>query len=266
VTPKGAVGGGTLGHGGASTEGQNYRQQLYDSYVSTHIGVMRDVSLQELTGVFPYFRNTVLPHLPTDRSAAIVDIGCGYGGLLAFLQAQGYRSVVGVDVSPQQVEAAGRLGFQVVEAEMMSYLRSRIETFEAIVAIDVLEHVPKDEMLDTLRSVYAALKPGGRLIVQTANADGPFGGRYRYGDFTHELAFTTDSISQVLRAVGFSQVAVHPIEPTVHGAKSVVRWALWRGIRFLLTSYLAIETGVTRGHILSQNLVAVARKSGASSI
>jgi hypothetical protein len=39
-----------------------------------------------------------------------------------------------------------------------------------------------------------------------------------------------------------------------------VRWALWRGIRALLVAYLAVETGVVRGHILSQNLIAVASK------
>ena len=35
-----------------------------------------------------------------------------------------------------------------------------------------------------------ALKPGGRWILHTANAESPFYGRVRYGDITHEQAFT----------------------------------------------------------------------------
>jgi hypothetical protein len=64
----------------------------------------------------------------------------------------------------------------------------------------------------------------------------------------------------VLRATGFTSVAVYPVEPTVHGAKSAVRWILWRVIRLLLTGYLMAESGVTRGHVLSQNLIAVAER------
>ena len=241
-------------------EKRDYRQRLYESYFSTHYGPNRNPTHENIARNFPHFRHHLLRHFPPDRNAAIVELGCGYGALLSFLSAQGYRNIAGVDLSPEQVEAAARLGNQVVESDMLSYLQPRAGQFDAIIAIDVLEHVRKEDMLDTLEAIARALKPTGRFIAQTVNADGPFSGRYRYGDFTHELAFTAQSISQVLRAAGFTRIAVYPIPPVVHGVKSALRWVVWQGIRLMLTAYLVAESGVTRGHILTQNLIVVASK------
>ena len=38
--------------------------------------------------------------LPSDRSAPILDAGCGEGNLLAFLRAKGYANLSGFDLSP----------------------------------------------------------------------------------------------------------------------------------------------------------------------
>jgi 2-polyprenyl-3-methyl-5-hydroxy-6-metoxy-1,4-benzoquinol methylase len=242
--------------------GTQYRQRLYDSYVSTHVGVAGVPTLESMDRNYAYFRKHLVPHLPADRSAALLDAGCGSGSVVRFLTRLGYRNVIGIDISQEQIELARTLGIRnVLCVDMTSYLRNHQAEFDAVFLLDVLEHLKKDEVIETLDSVAMGLKQGGRLIVQTANGDGPFTGRYRYGDFTHELAFTARSIGQVLRATGFSSVAVYPVEPAVHGAMSMIRWLLWRAIRALLTAYLMVESGVARGHILSQNLIAVAARS-----
>src|ERR1700731_308764 len=43
---------------------------------------------------------------------------------------------------------------------------------------------------------------------------------YRYGDLTHELAFTAGSISQALRSVGFGRIEVLPVERPIHGLRA----------------------------------------------
>jgi 2-polyprenyl-3-methyl-5-hydroxy-6-metoxy-1,4-benzoquinol methylase len=236
-----------------------YQRRLYDSYVSTHVGATRLPTEASMDRSSTYFRQNFARHLPKDRSASLLDAGCGYGSLVRFLNDEGYVNVIGVDVSREQTGLAYKLGTEnVVCADMTDYLNKHCAAFDGIFLVDVLEHLHKDQVLETLDAVAAALKPGGRLVIQTANGDGPFTGRYRYGDFTHELAFTARSIGQVLRATGFNAVAVYPVDPAVHGLKSAIRWLAWRAIRVLLTGYLMAESGVTRGHILSQNLIAVA--------
>jgi cyclopropane fatty-acyl-phospholipid synthase-like methyltransferase len=210
---------------------------------------------------FPHLRKHFLPHLPANRAAEILEIGCGYGLLVHYMQTVGYRNVRGIDVSAEQVALAASVGVNGVErAEMLDYLSKRTEALDVVIAVDVLEHIKKQDLLVLLDQVAKALRPNGRLIVQTLNGQSPFAGGYRYGDLTHELAFTSRSIGQALRLVGFSRVRVFPVEPAVHGLKSAIRLVLWRCIQLALVGYLAIEEGIGRGHIVSQNLIAVADK------
>ena len=47
----------------------------------------------------------------------------------------------------------------------------------------------------------------------------------------------------------------------MHGAKSALRWLLWKGFRGVLRLYIAAETGdASNARIFSQNLLAVAIK------
>src|SRR3954447_21636435 len=50
-------------------------------------------------------RALVRDHFPADRNAAILDLGCGYGGILHFAKLAGYHEAWGVDRAPVQVAA-----------------------------------------------------------------------------------------------------------------------------------------------------------------
>jgi len=119
----------------------------------------------------------------------------------------------------------------------------------------------KADVLPALDAILVGLRPGGRLVARVPNAEGPFGARTRYADFTHGTAFTQRSIRQVLAASGFDTISVHPTEPVAHGLLSLIRFGLWKVLALLGRLYLVVETGVTRGHVLTQNVVAVAHKA-----
>lgn len=232
-----------------------YRARLYEGYVTTNLGE------QDWSRAAPGLRRDVLRHLPTDRGDPILDLGAGHGDLVAVLREAGYRSVSGVDGSAEQVALARRMGRPEVEHDdVFEYLATRPGAFAAIVAVDVLEHFDKDEVLALLDAIWRSLRPGGRLVIRSCNGSGPFAGRIRYADFTHELAFTQASISQVLRATGFADIRVLPNEPAPHGVVSAARLVVWRLFAAMLSVGLIAETGVVRGHILTQNLVAVGIK------
>lgn len=235
-----------------------YRDALYASYVTTHAGT---VDVGSRGAVEAHLRRHILPRLPEDRGARICDVACGSGELLALLKAEGYQACEGVDRSGEQVRAAtARVGRCVTEGDAMGFLASRPAAFDAIVAVDFMEHLLKTEVVEFLRVVRQALRPGGRLIVQTCNGASPMAGRILYGDFTHETAFTDRSIAQVFLAAGLTPAGVYEIDPAAHGARSLMRAAAWRAIKLAVTAYLAVETGVARGHIISQNLIAVAER------
>lgn len=191
-------------------------------------------------------------------------MGCGSGSFLYFLRSEGYRRIRGIDIAAEQVALARRLGITDVEAaDAFTFLAAHAGAYDLIVALDVVEHFPKDEVLRFLDLAHGALRPGGSLLLRTPNADSPFHSWIRYADFTHEVAFTPLSIRQVLRATGFTDVEVVPLEPYAHGPASALRWLLWKIVKQMIRLYLLIEQGTPGSGVFTANFCAVARRGAA---
>lgn len=211
----------------------------------------------------PTLRGIVRKYFPDDRDAAILDIGCGHGALLYFAREAGYRCLRGVDVSPQQVAVAHRLGIDEVEqGDLVVALADLPESSQdMVIAFDVIEHFTKDELIGFVDAVRRVLKTEGRWLIHAPNAESPFGAAVRYGDMTHEQAFTRTSLEQLLRASGFSTVECFESAPTAHGIKSLIRAGLWKLVRLAARLWMAVETGdIGKRALFTRNLLAVARK------
>jgi 2-polyprenyl-3-methyl-5-hydroxy-6-metoxy-1,4-benzoquinol methylase len=216
----------------------------------------------------PMLRKIIREHFPKEGSTSILDLGCGHGVFLHFIREAGYTDVSGVDGSPEQVAEAARLGIEgAFEGDLIETLHSlKDQSKDVIIAFDVIEHFTKAELLPFVDEVYRVLRSEGKWIIHTPNGDtpngeSPFGGRMFFGDFTHEMAYTRTSITQLLLASGFSEVICREDTPIAYGLKSVVRWTLWKCFRTALRLYLAAETGsCERECILTQNFLTVAMK------
>jgi 2-polyprenyl-3-methyl-5-hydroxy-6-metoxy-1,4-benzoquinol methylase len=205
-------------------------------------------------------RRVIRRHFPDDRSIQILDVGCGDGAFLLGLKRLGYVNIVGIDFSGEQVLAARGLGFEVMQRDVRECLPSMpSEAFDVIIAFDVLEHFDREDGLHLTREVARLLRPQGRFIVHVPNAEGIFSGAIRFGDLTHEAAFTRHSIRQLLRSAGFQAIDVFEDRPPIHGFVSFARWCIWMAARSVAALVFAAETGDWHP-ILSQNLLAVARR------
>ena len=180
-----------------------------------------------------------------------------------FAREAGYRNLGGVDGSPEQVAAARNLGIEGVEqGDLLEVLATMSDVSQdCIVMFDVIEHFTRNELIRLIDDAYRVLKVSGRLIIHAPNGESPFGMRVRYGDLTHEMAFTRTSIAQVLRSSGFSEVNCYEDAPEPYSFVRVIRWILWKCIRASLRLYIAAETGDTaRDAIFTQNFLTVAIK------
>lgn len=243
------------------TENDTYRQRLYQSYV--RLGAEMEAPHLSIDARRLPLERLVRDHFPPDRDIAILDLGCGQGALIYIARALGYRNLTGVDLSPVEVSRAKALGIEgVSEGELMATLVARPDaSLDVVVAFDVIEHFRKAEVLTFTDQVCRVLRPGGRFIVHTCNAESPFAGVGRYGDFTHEVSFTKESIRQVFLACGFRSVASYEERPIPRGVKSTARWLLWHVFRTGLRLYRAAETGTAgRDAIFSQDFLTVAVK------
>jgi len=237
------------------------RTRLYSRYVSGRTYAFTPATPADLESRGHQLRRIIRRHFPEDRSARILDLGCGHGALLYFCAELGYREASGVDGSPEQVDAARRLGLaNVTQGDVLGTLaEASPDHFDVVVTFDVLEHFDKSTLLHVVDGVHRILKPGGRWIIHAPNAEGPLGARMRYWDLTHELAFTSESILLLLRASGFERISVFEDEPVAHGLASAGRWMLWKVFRNFLRLYLIAESGYGNA-IFTQNLFAVAYK------
>ncbi|HOW37425.1 MAG TPA: class I SAM-dependent methyltransferase [Candidatus Izemoplasmatales bacterium] len=117
---------------------------------------------------------TAFLHSVFPRGARLMDVGCGTG---AYAEAMGEKGhiVVGVEPNPEMLAIAnnrhrrpnvtfGPQGIEDLGDE---------ETFEGLYCIgNVLVHLPTQKaVLEGLKRMWTAIKPGGTLVVQIVNYD-----------------------------------------------------------------------------------------------
>ncbi len=209
----------------------------------------------------PYLTKLVREHFVPDRRAQVLDLGCGSGSLVYFARQAGYSNVTGVDHSEEQVEFARRLGVPgITQGGILEALeRAQQVSIDVLVMLDVLEHLSRTDVVRVAERVGAILRPGGRWVIHVPNGASPFFGRIRYGDLTHESAFTAGSLRQLLLSSNFRVVRCYEDAPVIHGVRSLIRNVGWRLVRAGLQAAIAIETGAPDPDgVLTQNLLAVA--------
>jgi SAM-dependent methyltransferase len=220
------------------------------------------------------YRLLYRPFLPVSKQARIVDLGCGHGEFLYFLKHEGYTSVLGVDLAADRVEFCRKyITDQVEQKDIGEFVSSlAAEAVDIFVMQDVLETIPKAEMIPLLSRIREALSRGGTLLLKVVNMDNPFNLWARYTDFLYEYAFTANSLCQVLSASGFDEITILPAR---HGLVPVKRSLSWRILdamrRFLRGVFLwflhkSFDVPVTmygtgqRRYSYDSRLLAVARK------
>lgn len=160
-----------------------------------------------------YYEKELKPLLPRNRESRIVDIGMGYGHLLRYLLDNGYLYVGGIDSSPQLVKLVREYlhgGPDFIElVQAFEFLMNNKEMFDVITIYDVIEHIPLDEIEQTVCAIHNALKQGGRVIIRTPNMANILGTYSRYMDITHVHGFTEFSLQQLLQNAGFRKPVLH---------------------------------------------------------
>jgi 2-polyprenyl-3-methyl-5-hydroxy-6-metoxy-1,4-benzoquinol methylase len=234
----------------------SYRSQLYERYLTTTYDPGSNLNDKLLQYKADQYARYFGPYLPEHKNAKIFEIGCGPGAFLRCCQQLGYQELRAIDLSPELVQFCHDRGFTQVECtDVLSYLHQCDEQFDIVVMSDVLEHLSKSEALETLSLVRDRLVPGGRAIVRVPNMSNPFNIRTFFGDFTHELPLTKDSLRQVLQVTGYEILEIKG-EFSLH-QRRLKQWfydrLLWNAFHIFLKEVMHFEVDVVRG----KNLIAV---------
>jgi SAM-dependent methyltransferase len=96
----------------------------------------------------------------------VLDLGCRYGALTS-IYATG-NQVVGLDVDREALQQAATLGIETQWADVEEGLPFEDETFDVVVAGELLEHLREPDAL--IRESHRVLRPGGTFIGSVPNA------------------------------------------------------------------------------------------------
>lgn len=195
----------------------NYNQaksQIFDRYIDSLFNSCHDQDriIKEYRQYTKYFRKNYAKYLPTDRNAKILEIGCGMGHFLYFLQKEGYTNALGIDISSQEIQLCKKQGFTAKKSEALSYLSNLKESVDAVIFDDIIYYFSKDDVLEVLKNIRRVLKKGGICFIKTLNMSNPItASNSNFRDFATEINFTEESLKQICQLVGFSKVIVKPL-------------------------------------------------------
>ncbi|PZE69660.1 3' terminal RNA ribose 2'-O-methyltransferase Hen1 [Curtobacterium sp. MCBD17_021] len=159
----------------------------------------------------------VLAALADVQARTVADVGCGEGALLRHLFAdRSFTTVIGTDVAPRELaRAERRLRLDDVSDEQrarvrllqssVTYSDDRIAGLDAVVLMEVVEHVDPARLSALEASVFQAARPGA-VVLTTPNAEHNVryehlaAGRFRHPD--HRFEWTRAEFRAWAQAAG----------------------------------------------------------------
>jgi SAM-dependent methyltransferase len=104
-----------------------------------------------------------IARLGLTSEARILDIGTSTGTNLRLLRELGYRRVTGLDVSAEAIRYCEEKGLGPVRQGDIGALPFAADSFDLILATDIIEHVDDDRQ--ALAEIARVLAPGGAVLI-----------------------------------------------------------------------------------------------------
>jgi len=194
---------GDLAHGSTGQEEQRWQTDFSDFYLEFEIAFRgsREAIRERLAHYLAFLPPAAV------HGARVVDLGCGRGEWLSLLQASGYTAQ-GLDSNPVMLQTCRDKGLNVSGQPIHQWLHNQPdESFAAITAFHIAEHLPFDYLLAIVKEAKRLLQPGGVLIVETQNPESLRVSAYAfYHDPTHRNPLTPELLEFTAHYAGFRQV------------------------------------------------------------
>jgi|GEM_PF-1685685 len=138
----------------------------------------------------------IAPHLRPNMR--VLEIGCGFGNVLAALRDRFQAETVGIEPDPQGAPVAKEVfGLDVQTRTFEDFLASWDgKSFDAIIMHHVLEHFLDPNVVGT--ALTRLLAPGGFVYIGVPNGAWPAYPRSIFFRFPHTLTFTPYSLAYLL--------------------------------------------------------------------
>lgn len=222
----------------------NYVSRFYDRQNELR-GIFSVSHVEELeASQSVVYDRVIYQYLKQHQAGKIVEIACGPGIFMRYLNRKKFTEAIGVEMSEQYINLCNEQNFKVVKADALEWLTSQPKSsIDVIVAIDFIEHLDKENFVNFLDLVYLALAPNGFFIARGPCGNSPYFGLNFFNDITHETVFTTTALSALMKICDLELVTVIDEYPA-----NILRGRWWRVplsrlVRFLMRKSIYWFTG-----------------------
>ena len=100
------------------------------------------------------------------KTSEILDLGCGRGQLLRYLEQGGFRQIIGVDISEvaTQFSSSHTVESHIIVADAIKGLPFKTNTFSLVTELTVLSSLNPQHWPTILNEIYRVLERGGSYI------------------------------------------------------------------------------------------------------
>jgi len=134
----------------------------------------------------------------------VLDLGCGYGGFINHVTA---RRRIGLDVWPGMAAYLAP-GVEPIVARLPDLAAVEDGSIDFAFASNVFEHLPQDDVAETLLALRAKLSPRGILTAMQPNYR--YAARAYYDDYTHVSVWSHVGLADFLAAHDYEVLQVVP--------------------------------------------------------
>ncbi|RJL34454.1 SAM-dependent methyltransferase [Bailinhaonella thermotolerans] len=163
----------------------------------------------------------------------LLDVGCGWGGMVMHAAKHYGVKALGVTLSRQQAEwaqkAIAEAGLsELAEVRFMDYRDVTESRFDAVSSIGLTEHIGKDNLPSYFSFLYDKLKPGGRLLNHCITRPNGFEPNIRASGFINRYVFPDGELEspgyliERMNDAGFE--IRHEENLREHYAKTLTHW------------------------------------------
>ncbi|MDH5804887.1 MAG: cyclopropane-fatty-acyl-phospholipid synthase family protein [Gemmatimonadota bacterium] len=176
-------------------------------------------------------REHVCRKLRLEPGESLLDIGCGWGGMLIYAAKHYGINGVGVTLSKEQAEESNRrikqAGLQdQIHVEHLDYrdLPKQGRVFDKVVSVGCLEHIGKENHDLFFSIAKQSLKPGGTFVLHTIGKMKP-GPSLAFGNKHVFPGVYTVSLAQIGHCVEKLGMRIHDVENLrLHYSYTTHRW------------------------------------------
>ena len=188
-------------------------------------------------------------------------MGCGSADLLELLKKNNNCDVVGVDLSPVAINNSNsdvRKFLHVDDAR--KFLEQKDDSsFDLILMIDFLEHIPVEDLEELLTGIYRVLRTDGTIISRQPNAGSLISRDAYYSDYTHKYFHSWRGLEYLFRCAGFKNLQSLAVYPQGSFRYFLARVIL-KIVFFIFSCIYKIENGLGSKCIMTKNFLIIGYK------